>query len=159
MVMEKRTWRRGKWWSRSSRQTVLKWWFGKELTLRAEEAGLLRTFTDTTGVGESGWEPPLVDEDWHAICQAIFQGVEGSERETMHYKFAMSFENLSTCYRPIFTKIPQIRSNTFLFLKNFLFKYIFITEKLSPARKAKCRFYSLDEFQGRLPSGSVLPLV
>ena len=25
---------------------------------------------------------PFVDEDWHAICQAIFQGVEGSEWET-----------------------------------------------------------------------------
>ena len=24
-----------------------------------------------------------MDEDWHAICQAILQGVEGSE--TMHY--------------------------------------------------------------------------
>ena len=28
---------------------------------------------------------PLVDEDWHAICQAIFQGVERSEWEDMYY--------------------------------------------------------------------------
>ena len=26
-----------------------------------------------------------MDEDWHAISQAIFQGVEGSEWETMYY--------------------------------------------------------------------------
>ena len=31
-----------------------------ELTLRREEAGVLRTFVDTTNVGDSGWEPPLV---------------------------------------------------------------------------------------------------
>ena len=49
-----------------------------ELTLRPEEEGMLRTFIDTTEVGDSRWGPPLVDEDWHAICQAIFQGVEGS---------------------------------------------------------------------------------
>ena len=47
-----------------------------ELTLRAEEEGALRTFTDTTDVGDSRWEPPLVDEDWHAICQATYKGVE-----------------------------------------------------------------------------------
>ena len=54
-----------------------------ELTLRAEEAGMLRTFMDTTDVGDSRWVPPLVDEDWHAICQAVFQGVDGSEWEAM----------------------------------------------------------------------------
>ena len=40
---------------------------------------MLRTFIDTTEVGDGGLEPPLVDEDGHAICQTIFQGVEGSE--------------------------------------------------------------------------------
>ena len=34
-----------------------------ELTLRAEEQGMLRTFIDTADVGESRWRPPL---DWHA---------------------------------------------------------------------------------------------
>ena len=34
------------------------------------------------------WGPrPLVDEDWHAICQAIFKGTEGEEWERMYYKF------------------------------------------------------------------------
>ena len=28
-----------------------------------------------------------MDEDWHAIFQAIFQGVEGAEWETMYYKY------------------------------------------------------------------------
>ena len=28
---------------------------------------------------------PPVDEDWHATCEAIFQGVEGPEWEAMHY--------------------------------------------------------------------------
>ena len=53
-------------------------WFmegADELTLRAE--GALRTLIDTTSEGDKSWEPPLVDEDWHVICQAIFQGVEG----------------------------------------------------------------------------------
>ena len=42
---------------------------------------MLRTFIDTTDVGDSGWGPLVIDEDWHATCQAIFQGVEGSEWE------------------------------------------------------------------------------
>ena len=41
------------------------------LTLLADEEGALRTFIDTTKVGDKRWGPPLVDEDWHAICQAI----------------------------------------------------------------------------------------
>ena len=59
-----------------------------ELTLRADEEGALRIFIDTTNVGDKKrWEPPLVDGDWHAICQAIFQGVEGSQWETVFYKY------------------------------------------------------------------------
>ena len=42
--------------------------------LTAEEEVMLRTLLT---VEDSRWGPPLVDEDWHAICQAIFQGVEG----------------------------------------------------------------------------------
>ena len=33
------------------------------------------------------WGPPLVDEDWRAICQAIFKGTEGEEWERMYHKF------------------------------------------------------------------------
>ena len=42
-----------------------------ELTLRREEACLLRTIIDTTSVGDSRLGPPLADVDWHAVCQAI----------------------------------------------------------------------------------------
>ena len=34
-----------------------------ELTLRSEEKGMLCTFIDTEIVVNSGWWPPLVDED------------------------------------------------------------------------------------------------
>ena len=43
----------------------------EELTLRKGEEGRLRTFIDTTNVGDNGWGPPLVDENWHAVCRAI----------------------------------------------------------------------------------------
>ena len=38
------------------------------------------------------WEPddggtPLVDEDWHAVCQAIYKGVEGAAWEKLCCKF------------------------------------------------------------------------
>ena len=56
-----------------------------ELTLRAQEEGVLRTFIDTSNVGDQRWRPPPVDADWHAFCQAISQGVEGPEWETMYY--------------------------------------------------------------------------
>ena len=36
-----------------------------ELTVRREEEGMLRTFLDTANVGDSRWEPPLVDETSH----------------------------------------------------------------------------------------------
>ena len=35
-------------------------------------------------------------EDWHAILQAIFQGVEGPEWETIHYKCG-EFHKASKC--------------------------------------------------------------
>ena len=44
----------------------------KELTIRRGEEGGLRTFIDITTVGDNRKGPPLVNEDWHAVCQAIF---------------------------------------------------------------------------------------
>ena len=38
-------------------------------------------------VGDSRWGPPLVDEDWRAICQGIYKGVEGAEWKNLYYKF------------------------------------------------------------------------
>ena len=48
---------------------------------------MLRTFIDTSNVGDKKWRPPQVDSDWHAFCQAIFQGIEGSEWEAMYYQY------------------------------------------------------------------------
>ena len=47
-----------------------------ELTLREGDAGTLRSASNTANVGASTWEPLFFDEDWHAICQAICQGVD-----------------------------------------------------------------------------------
>ena len=35
---------------------------------------------------DNRWEPPLVDDDWHALCHAINMG-EGVEWENLYYKF------------------------------------------------------------------------
>ena len=68
----------------------------KELTLRAEEEGVNRTFIDTTNAGNLRWGPPLVDEDWHAICQAIFQAVEGLEWEAVHQQYVAMHRAVNT---------------------------------------------------------------
>ena len=31
--------------------------------------------------------PPLVDADWHAFCHAMYQGIEGSEREELYFHY------------------------------------------------------------------------
>ena len=30
---------------------------------------------------------PLVDADWHAFCQAIYNGIEGSEWEELYFHY------------------------------------------------------------------------
>ena len=52
---------------------------------RAHEEGVLRTLIDTSNVGDQRWGLPQVDADWHALCQAIFQGVEEPEWEAVDY--------------------------------------------------------------------------
>ena len=32
------------------------------------------------------WRPPLVDEDWHAICPAIYKGIAGEAWKKLFYK-------------------------------------------------------------------------
>ena len=56
-----------------------------ELTLRAHEEGVVRSFIDTTNVGNKRWVPSLVDDDWHALCQDIHKGIKGPEWRTMFY--------------------------------------------------------------------------
>ena len=50
-----------------------------ELTLRAGDAGMVCAFIDTTNVGDTRCSPPLVDEDWHAVCHAICKSFGRSE--------------------------------------------------------------------------------
>ena len=40
-----------------------------ELTLREGEEGTLRSFNNTTNVGDRRWWAPLVDEEWNAIVR------------------------------------------------------------------------------------------
>ena len=49
--------------------------------------GTLRSFIITANMGASRLEPPVVDEDWHTICQPIYKSVEGAEWENLYYKF------------------------------------------------------------------------
>ena len=55
-----------------------------ELTLRADELETLRAFINTDHNKFDRWGPPLVDADWHALCQAIHQGIEGQEWEELY---------------------------------------------------------------------------
>ena len=59
-----------------------------ELTLRAREEGVLRILsTPLMWDTKKRWKPPLVDLDWHAFCQDIFQGVEGPEWDAMYSQY------------------------------------------------------------------------
>ena len=55
----------------------------EELTLRAEEVGSQKSCINVDHTAEDRWGPPLVDADWHAFCQAIYKGFEGSEWEEL----------------------------------------------------------------------------
>ena len=44
-----------------------------ELTLGAEEVGTWKTYINVDHV-----EPPI-DADWHAFCQALYEGIEGED--------------------------------------------------------------------------------
>ena len=59
-----------------------------KLTLRAREEGVLRILsTPLMWDTKKRWKPPLVDLDWHAFCQDIFQGVEGPEWDAMFSQY------------------------------------------------------------------------
>ena len=57
---------------------------------------MLRTSINTTNVEDSRWRPQLVNEDWHAVCQAFDKGVEGAELEKLHDKFVEMTQGRST---------------------------------------------------------------
>ena len=54
-----------------------------DLTLRAEEVNTLKACI----TGENRWEPPLVDADWHAFCQANYKGIERSGWEELYFHY------------------------------------------------------------------------
>ena len=55
-----------------------------ELTLRAEEVGALKAHVnDVDHSEEERWGPPLVDYDWYAFCQALYEGTEGEDWDDM----------------------------------------------------------------------------
>ena len=56
----------------------------EELTLRAEEVGFQKACINVDHIAEDNWGPPLVDAGWHAFCQAIYKGIEGSDWEKLH---------------------------------------------------------------------------
>ena len=60
----------------------------EELTLRAEEVDSQQACFNVGHIAEDRWRPPLVDADWHAFCQAIYEGIEGSNWEELyeHYE-------------------------------------------------------------------------
>ena len=58
-----------------------------ELMLWAGEVGTQRAFINIEHIVFERWRPPLVDAEWHAFCQAIYKGVEGTERKNCdHYR-------------------------------------------------------------------------
>ena len=58
-----------------------------EVTLRAEEVGTLKACINVDRIEDDRWEPPLIDADWHAFCQAMYKGIEGKEWEELNYHF------------------------------------------------------------------------
>ena len=58
-----------------------------ELTLRSDEVGTQRAFTNAEHIEFERWRPPPVDADCHAFCQAIHKGIEGKEWEDLYYHF------------------------------------------------------------------------
>ena len=54
-----------------------------ELTVATEKKKVCCGPSSTLRMWESRWRRLLVDEDWHAVCQAIYKVVEGPEWEVM----------------------------------------------------------------------------
>ena len=58
---------------------------------RGADAESQKSCINVDHIAEDRWGPPLVDADWHAFCQAIYKGIEGSDwRELYGYFKEMS---------------------------------------------------------------------
>ena len=58
-----------------------------ELTLRAEEVGALKAYVNVDHIEKERWGHPLVDYDWYAFCEALFQGIEGEDWGEIHFSY------------------------------------------------------------------------
>ena len=59
-----------------------------ELTLRAEEVNTSKALSrDVSHIEAERWSPPLVDADWYAFCQALYNGIEGEDWEEMYESY------------------------------------------------------------------------
>ena len=54
-----------------------------ELTLRAEEVETSKALINVDKKEQERSNPPLVDADWQAFCQALYKGIEGEDWEEM----------------------------------------------------------------------------
>ena len=50
-----------------------------ELTLRAEEVVMWKSYINVNHIEKERCGPPLVVYDWHAFCQALYKGIEGED--------------------------------------------------------------------------------
>ena len=66
---------------------VMVWDGPGELTLRAEEVRTWKSYVNVDHIAKERCGPPLVDYDWHAFCQALFQGIEGNDWKEMYESY------------------------------------------------------------------------
>ena len=50
-----------------------------QLTLRTREQGAQKLFIDTAKISVEKWEPSFGQENWAAICLALYQSIEAKE--------------------------------------------------------------------------------
>ena len=53
----------------------------EEFTLRAEEVGSQKGCINVDHIAQDRWEPPFVDANWHAFCQANYISIEVGDWE------------------------------------------------------------------------------
>ena len=56
------------------------------LTLRPQERGTHELFVTTDKIPGGKWRPPLMDEDWVALCQSLYLKIGEEECIEMHEK-------------------------------------------------------------------------
>ena len=72
-----------------------------ELTLRTEEVGTWKSYSNVDHMEKERWALSLVDTDWHAFCQALYKGIEGEDWGELYdaYKEMSRAVGLRSCRR------------------------------------------------------------